>query len=188
MAIWITSDLHFYHNQPFLYEPRGFKNVYEMNLGIVSRINSVVDDNDDLWILGDLMLNNTDEGIELMKKLKGHLHIVYGNHDTDARIKRYQEELPNATCHGFGARLRYGKYHFYLSHYPTLMSNFDAEEPLAKQIINLCGHSHTQNWNYDLDKGLIFHVELDTNDCYPWNLDDIIDFLKEYKSKQPISE
>ena len=37
MAIYLTSDWHFCHNQPFLYEPRGFKNIEEMN-DIISKI------------------------------------------------------------------------------------------------------------------------------------------------------
>jgi hypothetical protein len=34
-----------------------------------------------------------------------------------------------------------------------------------------------------MDKGLIFHVELDTNNNKPWLLDDIIKELKEYKGE-----
>ena len=29
--VWITSDTHFCHSKPFLYEPRGFSSVEEMN-------------------------------------------------------------------------------------------------------------------------------------------------------------
>lgn len=178
MAIYITSDLHFCHNQPFIYEPRGFSNVEEMNEGIVQRINKVVRPEDELWILGDLMLNDTDQGIALMRQLNGHIHLVLGNHDTNNRIDLYKRELPNVTIEGFGARLKYRGYQFYLSHYPTLVENFDSEEPLNRQVINLCGHSHTQNWYHDLDHGLIFHCEVDTNNCYPWDLDRIIDTLR----------
>lgn len=181
MAIWVTSDLHFCHDREFLYEPRGFADVDEMNAALVRRINEVVDDSDDLWILGDLMLNNTEEGLAYMKLLKGKLHIIFGNHDTDARIEKYKEALPNATFHGFGARLNYKGYHFFLSHYPTLVYNYDNELPLKKQVINLCGHSHTEHWDADINKGLIFHCEMDTNCCYPWNLDTIIEILDEYK-------
>ena len=31
MAIWFTSDTHFFHNKNFVYEPRGFTSVEEMN-------------------------------------------------------------------------------------------------------------------------------------------------------------
>lgn len=178
MAIYITSDLHFCHNQPFVYEPRGFQSVEKMNIEIVNRINEVVKPEDELWILGDLMLNDTAVGIQYMQLLHGKIHLILGNHDTNNRIALYRERLPNMIIEGFGARLKYQGYNFYLSHYPSLVENFDREEPLKHQVINLCGHSHTQNWAQDLDKGLIFHCEVDTNNCYPWNLDEIINIMK----------
>ena len=67
---------------------------------------------------------------------------------------------------------------FYLSHYPTLTSNLDSNEPLKARVINLCGHSHTQDRWADWDKGLIYHVEMDAHNCYPVLLDDIIEEIK----------
>ena len=179
--IYVTSDWHFCHSKPFLYEPRGFENIDQMNAAIVRQHNEIVKPEDDVWVLGDLVLSNTEEGLEYIKMLNGHLHIIAGNHCTDRRIELYKQ-LPNATYEGLAARLKYNKYHFYLSHYPTLVSNFDEEEPLKNQTICLCGHSHCKHWYEDLNKGLIVHVEMDTNNCYPWLLDDIIENLKEYKN------
>lgn len=180
--IYVTSDLHFCHSQEFLYEPRGFENVDQMNSAIVKRWNEIVEPCDEVYVLGDIVLNNTEEGLEYFKMLNGFKHIIIGNHDTDRRIELYKK-LPDTIVEGFAVRIKYYGYQLYLTHYPTLVSNFDAEEPLKKQIINVCGHSHTKHWDVDLDKGLIFHCELDTNDCYPWNLSDVIYNLKEYKEK-----
>lgn len=130
--------------------------------------------------MGDLMLNNTEEGLEYFKLLNGFKHIIIGNHDSDKRIELYQK-LPNTIVEGFAARYKFCGYNFYFTHYPTLVSNFDCEEPLKRQLINVCGHSHTQHWDADINKGLIFHCEMDTNDCYPWNLEDIIYKLREYR-------
>lgn len=178
--IFITSDLHFCHAQPFLYEPRGFENVDQMNAAIIKRWNSLVEPCDEVYVLGDLMLNNTEEGLEYFKLLNGFKHIIIGNHDSDRRIELYQK-LPNTIVEGFAARYKFCGYNFYFTHYPTLVSNFDCEEPLKRQLINVCGHSHTQHWDADINKGLIFHCEMDTNDCYPWNLEDVIYKIREYK-------
>lgn len=178
--IFITSDLHFCHAQPFLYEPRGFENVDQMNAAIIKRWNSLVESCDEVYVLGDLMLNNTEEGLEYFKLLNGFKHIIIGNHDSDKRIELYQK-LPNTIVEGFAARYKFCGHNFYFTHYPTLVSNFDCEEPLKRQLINVCGHSHTQHWDADINKGLIFHCEMDTNDCYPWNLEDIIYKLREYR-------
>jgi len=154
--------------------------VDQMNAAIIKRWNSLVESCDEVYVLGDLMLNNTEEGLEYFKLLNGFKHIIIGNHDSDRRIELYKK-LPNTIIEGFAARYKFCGYNFYFTHYPTLVSNFDCEEPLKRQLINVCGHSHTQHWDADINKGLIFHCEMDTNDCYPWNLEDIIYKLREYR-------
>lgn len=175
--IWITSDWHFGHSKPFLYEPRGFKNTYEMSEAIIKKYNEVVGPNDDVYFLGDATLDNNEYGLQCIKQLKGRIHIVRGNHDTDTRIELYKN-CWNVVEICEGKYLNYKKYRFYLSHYPCLCSNYDIDKPLKARMISLCGHSHTQNWAQDMDKGLIFHAEVDSNNCYPWNLDDIIEKIK----------
>jgi len=183
--IWITSDLHLFHNKPFIYEPRGFNSVYEMNNAILYNWNSVVEPDDHVYCLGDLMLNNNEEGIRLIKQLKGNIHVVRGNHDSDVRMNLYN------TCYNIveiteGQFFQYNQYHFYLSHYPCLTSNYDDDKPLKAKIINLCGHRHDKNKFCDMDKGIIFHVELDTNNMHLWLIDDIINEIKKYYNSQPV--
>lgn len=176
--IWITSDAHFCHNKEFLYEPRGFNTVWEMNEAIVTLHNEIVEPEDDVYYLGDMMLNDNTQGLKYIKQLKGNLHIVIGNHDTDERIKLYNE-CYNIVEVEYAYRLKYKKYHFFLTHYPTLCNNWDDGKGLKQKVINLCGHTHTKDPFIDWNKGTIFHCELDTNNCIPWLLDDIIEKLKE---------
>ena len=176
--IWITSDWHFYHSKSFLYEPRGFKNTYEMSEAIIQRHNEVVQPDDDVFCLGDCMLNDNDAGIRAIKQLKGRLHIIRGNHDSLARIELYNQ-CYNVVEITEGQYLNYNNFHFYLSHYPCLTSNHDYDKPLKARILSLCGHTHTQDPFLDWDKGYIFHCEQDTNNCYPWNIEDIITKIKE---------
>jgi calcineurin-like phosphoesterase family protein len=176
--IWATSDWHFGHDKSFLYSPRGFDNVYDMNEAIIKNYNSVVQPDDDVYVLGDLMLNDNEAGMRCIKSLKGNIHVIRGNHDTDARMELYD------TCYNIveiceGEFLRYGKYHFYLSHYPTLTSNIDNDKPLKARMISLCGHSHTQDPFADFSKGLIYHCEVDAHNLYPVAIEDIIKDLKE---------
>lgn len=176
--IWVTSDWHFCHDRDFIYEPRGFSDVYEMTGEIIRRYNEVVQPNDDVYVLGDLMLNDNDAGLHAIKQLKGKIHVIRGNHDTNARMGLYR------TCDNIvevceGKFLNYKSYNFYLSHYPCLSSNMDdASRPLNKRVVSLCGHVHTKDWDHDLHNGLIFHAEVDSNNCYPWKLDNIIEKLK----------
>ena len=34
--VWVTSDFHINHNREFIYKPRGFNNIGEMNEAIIS--------------------------------------------------------------------------------------------------------------------------------------------------------
>ena len=123
MAIYLTSDWHFCHDQPFIYEQRGFKNIDEMNEAIIAKHNSIVSPEDDVIVLGDLMLNNTEKGIRCVNRLNGNLHIVYGNHDTPKRIQEYVNLKLDTEFWGYAIPYKYKKYIFYLSHYPTLTIN-----------------------------------------------------------------
>lgn len=175
--IFITSDLHFFHNQSFIYEPRGFNNVYDMSEAIIKNWNSVISLDDDVYVLGDLMLNDNTNGIRYIKYLNGKIHIILGNHDTDTRIELYKDcyNVVEIVC---AKRLKYRKYNFYLSHYPTLTANYDDGKDLWAKTINLCGHTHTQDPFVDWDKGIIYHCELDAHNNTPILLDDIINDIQ----------
>lgn len=172
--IFLTSDLHFGHDRGFLYEPRGFDNISDHDETVIQNWNSVVEPEDEVYILGDLMLNDNDHGLECLRRLNGKLHIIYGNHDTDARKKLY-EEL-GAEIHRWAEVIKYKKYIFYLSHYPTLTGNLEAES-LHQCAINLYGHTH-QQFNFYQDNHFNYHVGLDSHNNYPVLLDDIIVDIK----------
>lgn len=178
--IYITSDLHFFHNRDFIYKARGFETVGQMNNIIVKNWNNIVTPEDDVYILGDLMLGGTDkitDGISYILSLQGKLHIVRGNHDTDKRWELYKT-LPNVVELENSIYLNYNKYHFYLSHYASITSNNDYDKPLRARLLNLCGHIHTKDKWCDFDKGYIYHCELDAHDCKPISIDTIIEDFK----------
>ena len=54
--IYVTSDLHFGHDREFIWKARGYNSVNEMNEDYVHKWNITVDNNDDVYVLGDLML------------------------------------------------------------------------------------------------------------------------------------
>lgn len=175
--IYFTSDTHFGHNKDFLWSPRGYNNIYEHDKDIIKKWNNIVSYDDEVYHLGDVMLGDNDYGLSCIKQLNGKLHIIRGNHDTNTRIELYKNCF-NIVEVTEGKYFKWNKYSFYLSHYPTLTSNHDNDKPLKARIISLCGHSHIEDPFYDWDKGLIYHVELDTNNCYPWLLYDIIEEIK----------
>ena len=183
--IWVTSDTHFCHDREFIWKVRGFNSVQEMNEEIVRRWNEVVSKEDIVWHLGDVMLNNTDEGMKYFSQLNGTIHLICGNHDTAKRIEAYKT-LPNVIFEGYAATLKYKKLNFYLSHYPTITAQLEATS-LHECVCNLYGHTHQKTKFYN---GIFFmyHCGMDSNNCTPRLLDDIISEMKDevVKSKEQL--
>jgi len=176
-VIYVTSDTHFCHTQEFLYKPRGFETVQDMNKAIIKNWNSVVQPDDEVYLLGDVMLNDNVEGMKCLHQLKGKIHIVLGNHDSEARKILYLSSW-NVDSVELAYRLKYKGYHFYFSHFPTLCSNYDVDKPLKARIINVCGHSHTTDKWKDIDLGIVYHAELDAHNNTPVSLDTILNDIK----------
>ena len=64
--IWFTSDLHLGHDRDFVWGARGFNTLEEMEQAIVERINSKVQPEDYVYLLGDSMLGDLEHGFELL--------------------------------------------------------------------------------------------------------------------------
>lgn len=181
--IFVTSDLHLGHPKGFLYEPRGFSSIDEHDAAIIDEWNKTVDPLDDVYVLGDLWLGDNFHGSSCFEMLNGIKHVVWGNHDTDTR-KEIVSKMDDVEVLGYASMLKYKHWHFYLSHYPTITSNYDdLDRPLKARVINLCGHTHTKDKFLDMHKGLIYHCEVDSHCNKPALLDDIIEDLKEYDKK-----
>ena len=175
--IFLTSDTHFGHDREFLWGPRGFTNSQEHDEAVIKNWNETVGPDDIVYHLGDLMLGDNAHGIECVKRLNGHIKLIRGNHDTDARWKLYGT-LPNVELIGWADVIKYKKYNFYLSHHPTLTSNLEKAPHLRMHLINLYGHTHQMGKFYQ-DMPYMFHVGLDSNDNRPVLLDDAIELMKE---------
>lgn len=174
--IWFTSDLHFGHNKEFLYGPRGFNNIFDHDNTLIENWNKTVDEKDEVYILGDLMLNDNTHGCWCFNQLNGIKHIILGNHDTTNRIELYKD-LRRVVDIQYAMPFKYGKFHFYLSHYPTLTANYD-DKHLSTKTICLCGHTHTSDKFSDWDKGIIYHCELDAHNMYPVEIETIIEDIR----------
>ena len=173
MEVYVTSDLHFGHNRDFLYGSRGFNNIYEHDKAIIDNWNSIVNEEDLVYILGDIMLNDNDYGCKCFNQLNGFKEIILGNHDSDTRKELYNN-LHGVLDVSLAKIIKYDKYRFFLCHYPTITSNHDYEKPLKNRVINLCGHTHTNDKFKDWDKGYIYHCELEAHDMKPINMDSVV--------------
>ena len=175
--IWVTSDLHFGHDRGFIWGPRGFKSGLAHDEAVIANWNAVVAPNDDVYVLGDLMLGDNTYGAKSVERLNGRIHLVRGNHDTDNRWNKVYPKLKNVVelC-GWADVIHYRKYHFYLSHFPTNTANLEAES-LHQCTLNLAGHTHSKQKFRD-DVPMYYNVALDAHNNTPVLLDDIIEDMK----------
>ena len=178
MAIFVTSDLHFGHDREFIWGARGYADVNAMNKIQLEKFNSVVSDEDEVWILGDLVLGDIETGVSYLKQLKGKIHVCLGNHDTATREKIYRDLGWDVHL---AARLKYKKINFYLSHYPTITHNIDEKE-LWQVVVNLYGHLH-QTSNFYKDDPWMYHVGVDSHDGYPVSMDQVLEDIRAETNK-----
>lgn len=176
--IWFSSDLHLGHTQPFLYEPRGFLSINDHDTTIISNINEAVQPEDTLYLLGDLMLNDNENGMKLLSQIKCEdIQIILGNHDSAKREELYSS-LSNVTVLGYAEKLIYKKWSFILSHYPMLTASYDDDKYPSCRVYNLCGHSHTKQLFDPITNS--YHCELDAHNNFPVSIDQIREDIKEY--------
>jgi len=175
--IFFTSDTHFAHDKPFIYESRGFKNIYEHDEQIIKNWNSVVKPEDTVYHLGDLYLNDEKEGLNCIRRLNGHIFIAIGNHDTENRIEQYMG-LYNVSDIQMAYYFKNGKRHFYLSHFPMMIGPIEDRHGL----ICLHGHTHSTNPYEHMAKCRCYNVGLDAHNLFPVSIEQVKeDFALEKK-------
>jgi len=185
MELFFTSDTHLMHQPSFVWEPRGFTSVEEMNEAIVERWNAVVKPEDRVIHLGDVILNNTEKGLEYFRRLNGEICIVVGNHDGPKRQEELSK-LPNVIILGYAHCFKYKKTTFYLSHYPTLTANYD-DKYFSQHVINLHGHTHQRTNFLNPTNPFMYHVGVDSHNCTPVHIEEIITDIKQRWNEIPPS-
>lgn len=88
--LFFTSDTHFGHANIIKYSNRPFRNKDEMDEAIIENWNKVVSDKDVIYHLGDFSFDNYEYTRNILKRLKGHKHFIWGNHD---RLFQKNKEL-----------------------------------------------------------------------------------------------
>lgn len=191
--IWFTSDTHFGHKNIVRgttewtefkegsshQGTRDFDTLEEHNAALVKSINSLVKHDDVLYHLGDWSFG----GHQNIKTFRDQLycreiHLIFGNHDQHIEpIDSPYRSLFASLSHKVELSYkidsktsgRYGKTKFFLSHYGHRVWNQSHHG-----VIHLYGHSHGTLPGF----GRSMDVGVDTNNLYPYHLDEIVDLMK----------
>lgn len=140
--IYFIADTHFYHANIIQYCNRPFDDVKEMNETMIQKWNSVVEDSDTVYHLGDVALcsNELLEGI--ITQLKGKKILIRGNHDT--RSVTAFENVGFTVLRNPPVLL--DRHRISLSHVPL------PDSALPEGYINVHGHIHDKPLNQIVDK------------------------------------
>lgn len=163
------SDLHFGHYNVLKYDNRPFLSTDKMDEKIIENWNTVVREDDTVYILGDISWKNVKETVEIFKQLKGHKILIKGNHD--GRYIKEQEmrslfdgiyDYKEITDIADGMPVL-----LVLSHYPIL---FFRDQ--YRSAVHLYGHVHnSQDWGMvENFKKSILEARNDASCCRMYNV------------------
>ena len=141
---YYTADLHFGHKGVIALDHRPFETVEVMDEAMISLWNQRVNHDDNVYILGDFCYRNEKSAEWYLSQLKGHKHLVLGNHDT----RLLDNEIAMGYCDSID-RMMYvsdsGK-EICLCHYP--MSEWNGS---YRGHLHFYGHIHDKRdktWEY----------------------------------------
>ena len=164
--IWITSDLHLGHRNILSFERNNlndngfyFNTIEEYNDMVIRRINSSVDEQDILYILGDFGFGTTEEITKWVSQINGYKVLILGNHDHFS-VKQALEMGFNEAYQG-PYFLKEGKGMILMAHEPPI-------EAKENPYIAYCfyGHLHDMVVTYPN----YINVNVDINHYKPINL------------------
>lgn len=174
------SDLHLGH-QNILYGGRGrFECIEAMNEYLIERWNESVDTDDDIWICGDFAYRSQINVEYYLKQLKGHKHLILGNHDfkwiKNCNLSKYFESVNHMEV------IKDGKKTITLCHYPLMewsgsrYAKYSMEEGTSWLVHGHLHDSKTSDAYYFIKESLpcALNCGVDINDFYPVTFEELL--------------
>jgi calcineurin-like phosphoesterase family protein len=130
---FVISDTHFYHKNIIKYCNRPFKDELHMNEVLIENWNSVIKEYDLVIHVGDFIFGDQIKADKIIRRLKGRIHLIRGNHDKKL-WNFFNNEWPNKIV-----ALENDYYHshkglIWFSHYPE-----DVINGVTKNNTLICG-------------------------------------------------
>ena len=135
--IYYIADMHFGHTNVLRFDNRPFPDTAQMDDTLIQNWNERVTSEDTVYVLGDAFWKNEENSIQIMERLRGHKHLIQGNHDrVKGKLRPYWEGIEQYAEVNDENRL------VILSHYPIL---FYKNQHYG--AVMLYGHVHnTREW------------------------------------------
>ncbi len=173
---WFTSDLHFGHANIIEYSGRPFRDVDEMNRGLIERWNALVQPSDTVWVFGDVAMGRITDTLPLVHQLAGRKLLLAGNHDRcwnghGAKAAEWIERYEDAgfeEVHQGAIDLNVGGHEVLACHFPYRgdsqdLDRYPAARPIDRGRWLLHGHVH-ERWR---QRERMINVGCDAWACTP---------------------
>jgi len=78
---FFTSDIHLRHKNILKFDKRPYSCIEEHDADIRKRWNETVNEDDEVYIIGDIAFSGADYALDFYNSLNGKLYLIRGNHD-----------------------------------------------------------------------------------------------------------
>ena len=179
------SDLHFGHTNILHFDHRPWLTITEHDKALIDNWNSVVTNEDTVYIIGDFHWGKEADWIEVLEQLNGNKVLIKGNHDiTPSKSRRYFQDVKDykeiddngrkvVLCHypiPYFKNHFYGWYHLYGHVHNTFEYNMVEHQRYLMEEL----YSHPcEMYNCGAMMKWMNHT--------PKTLDEIIEGYKQYK-------
>lgn len=168
--IYFISDHHWGHKNIINSCNRPFDNVHDMNVYMINQWNSIINDDDEVYHLGDLSYKMSVNHLKtnVLDNLNGKIHLIKGNHDKDKIINKIKDRFETIQDYkildyNYNDKL----YKFVLFHYP-IYSWYGK----YRGSIHIHGHSHDKNNDIN---GNIINISVENINYKPMSIINIIE-------------
>lgn len=164
--VFFTADTHFGQRSIIDFANRPFGSVEEMDEVLIQRWNDCVQPRDCVYHLGDFAVCRGPRTGEILDRLNGEIHLVWGNHDRPAYAIRDRF----ASCHDYLQVTVEGQF-LILFHYALRIWN-----KAEVGSWHLYGHSHGSL--PDDPHARSMDVGVDGNNFYPFSFEEVAQHMR----------
>lgn len=140
-VIYYIGYMHLGHKKVIEYDNRPFETVEEMDAALIENWNKVVNEDDHVYIIGDFIYRSSHVASYYLKQLKGHKHLIIGNHD----LKIIEDEDASFYFDSI-ERLGYvkdGETDVVMCHYP--IAEWNGKRRKKNKSYHVYSHIHNRN-------------------------------------------
>ena len=169
MAVWFISDLHFGHER--LCKGLRKMKAEESAEHIISNWNKVVHKKDIVYVLGDIVMEEPKLVEQYVKRLKGQLYVIGGNHDTRQVCNKLNElNIPVMGCVNYKG--------YICTHIPIQENEVKFFKGNIHGHIHLKGKIDDMEYNPIDPKGNYYNVNCEFHNYTPIPFEEIDNYFK----------